>query len=245
MLESSQNPYVKHLVKLAQDSSYRLEQGKVLLEGRKLITEILPLLQTGTLFTTEENSIKTHLETVLISKTVAAKLTQIDSSEGVFLEIAAPAMSSLKGINRLLAFDAVSDPGNLGTLMRTALALNWKGLFFLPDCCDPFNSKVIRASKGAIFHMPYLRGTWKDLNQIIEREGLTPLAADIKGDSPHSLVVQKPLLVLGNEGKGLSLESKSHCRRISIPINNEMESLNVAIAGAILMYCLRDNELDR
>lgn len=242
-ITSPANPYIKHLVKLSQDASYRKETGMVLLEGRKLIAEIGPKALTGKILATDESHFDpacSHLDKILLSDQVAAKIASTESSENVFAEIPFAQSQPLKHLYPLIALDAVNDPGNLGTLLRTALALGWKGAFLLPGCCDPWNSKALRASKGALFSLPYQKGTWKELQAIIDREELVPLAAELDGKPLKKQPDNKIVLVLGNEANGVSQATRDACQAITIPMSDQMESLNVAQAGAILMYVLRN-----
>ena len=235
MLESKDNPYVKHLKKLANDSHYREKMQKVFLEGKTLIQELLPFVESGTLYM--KNDFNTHLNKVRISEAVEKKLASFEGSD-LFAEFPLPRPHLPQKCTHILALDAVSDPGNLGTLMRSALALGWDAIFFLPGCCDPFNDKALRASKGALFKLPYRKGSWEELERIAEEQQLHLLAADMEGKKPKK---QNCILILGNEGQGLS-EKARHQEKVSIPMPGNMESLNVSAAGAILMYVIGQHE---
>ena len=240
-IESSQNPFVKHLVRLQNDASYRQEMQKALVEGEKTIQEILPYTASGTLFSQQlpEFNFPPAFRWIQISESVENKISETDSANKVFGEFPLPVPPVHLKVRRLLALDGVSDPGNLGTLMRTALGLGWDAVFFLPGCCDPFNGKAIRASKGAAFKLPFQKGDWEDLEKIIKANNLSPLAADLEGKRPACQKDDSIVLVLGNEGQGLSEKTRERCEKICLPMRGDMESLNVAAAGAILMYVLR------
>ncbi len=225
-IESRDNPYIKHLCRLIDDSSYRNEMKKVVVTGKKQILEILPFAK-GTIYTTEPF----EANHVAISEAVAKKLSSPCVAEFPMPQLKLPAKCT-----HLLALDQVSDPGNMGTLLRTALALGWDGVFLLPGSCDPFNDKALRASKGAPFKLPIIKGTWDEFDQLAKQHQLTPLAADLEGQSPEK---RNCFLILGNEGQGLSDEARSRGEKITIPLAGEMESLNVSAAGAILMYRLK------
>lgn len=227
-IDSPGNPYIKHLCKLIEDSAYRNEMQKVVVSGKGLILE---LPQSGTIYTTEpfdENQ-------VLISSSVADKL-----GSSCIAELSMPHLDLPAKCTHLLALDRVSDPGNLGTLMRTALALGWDGVFLLPGCCDPFNDKALRASKGAPFKLPFIKGDWAAFDQMAKDHKLLTLAADLEGDPIGKS--RNCFLILGNEGQGLSEEGRLRGEKITIPLSGNMESLNVSAAGAILMYMLRNHE---
>ncbi|CAD7696496.1 unnamed protein product [Ostreobium quekettii] len=156
---------------------------------------------------------------------------------------------------RVLALEGVQDPGNVGTLLRTAVAFGWDSVFLLPGCCDPFNDKALRSGRGAAFQVPLVAGTWDELGAFAKDNQLRCLAAVARtqddgngGDSNCGAALngwwgakykEGICLVLGSEGQGLSAESRQYCEAVNIPIGDRMESLNVAVAGGILMFLLR------
>lgn len=235
-LSSDTNPYILHLTKLIKDPHYRKLKQKVLIEGKQMIAELLPLFKEGTLLYTTEAPFPPQFEQIQISKTISKKLSSVNNEQELFLEVDFPKKPLPKTCRRLLVLDGVSDPGNLGTLLRTCLGLSWDGVYFLPNCCDPFNDKALRASKGALFQLPYAQGTWEELEAL----NFDLYGADLEGDLPETINSGKMALILGNEGQGLSAKSKAKCKKITLPMHFGVESLNVAAAGAILMYVLRN-----
>jgi TrmH family RNA methyltransferase len=175
-------------------------------------------------------------------------------------------------LQRLLVLEGVQDPGNLGTLLRCAAAFGWDAVWLLPGCCDPFNDKALRASRGAGFKLPLAAGNLQQLLQVVEGRGMLLLAAEPDPDadcntttSPSSRsssssccsssnasaggtpggsitgVTNSPVaLVLGSEGSGLSSEVLAVARPLAVPMVGDMESLNVGVAGSILMFCLSE-----
>jgi RNA methyltransferase, TrmH family len=238
-LSSETNDYVRHLSKLIQDSRYRALKQKAVIEGKQMINELLPFLNEGTLLYTSPPHfpVPPLFEQIQISEKIAKKLSSVKNEREVFLETPLPKNPLPITCSRLLVLDGVGDPGNLGTLLRTCLALGWDGVYFLLNCSDPFNDKALRASKGALFRLPYAQGTWEDLDRL--NLHLDIYGADLEGDLPETILSCKMMLILGNEGQGLSMQSKSRCKKITIPMMPGVESLNVAAAGAILMYALR------
>lgn len=230
-IESRDNPYIKHLCKLIVDTAYRNEMQKVVILGEQLTSELLPFAKT--VFSLEPCT----YPYVQISEAVANKL-----GAPIFAELTMPKQGLPEICSRLLALDAVSDPGNLGTLTRTALALGWDGIFFLPGCADPFNDKAIRASKGALFKLPFIKGSWDEFDKLANKHQLISLGATLDGKRPELFAGEKCFLILGNEGQGLSVEGQGRGKKVSIPMQGNMESLNVSAAGAILMYILRQHE---
>ncbi|GBF90560.1 hypothetical protein Rsub_03132 [Raphidocelis subcapitata] len=185
-------------------------------------------------------------------------------------------------LRRLLVLEAVQDPGNLGTLLRCALAFGWDAVLLLPGCCDPFNEKALRASRGAALRLPLAEASWGELEALAADAGLALLAAepeeeegggaeageaaggaeragpDARGGGPGRQRRQRQGdggaaaagavarggcvgLVLGSEGQGLSATALRRCRRVAVPMApGRMESLNVSVAGGILMFMLSE-----
>lgn len=232
MITSLQNPLVKHWVKLRKDSSYRYETKTLLIEGKKLVSETEGIV---TLISTNPNT----PGATIVSEEVFEKISGMQSPEGIAAEVKIPAPAEWTQLDHLLILDGISDPGNLGTLFRTALALGWQGIYLLNNCCDVFNDKAVSAARGASLKLPFRQGDWNELIRLIHKFELTPYAADLSGEPLDKLQIPKGIaLALGNEAHGPSKDTLRHCKRLTIPIHS-MESLNVAIAGGILMYQLR------
>jgi RNA methyltransferase, TrmH family len=142
---------------------------------------------------------------------------------------------------RLVVLDSVQDPGNVGTIVRTAMALGADATLALPGTVDVWNAKVVRSAMGAVFHHHAMTASWEELRLFLESEGIELWAADRGGDSPASLSAPSRLAVaLGNEGSGLSEPIRaSATRTVTIPMNPAAESLNVAVAAGILLAGLR------
>lgn len=245
-LTSLQNPLVKHLAKLRLNRTYREEHGTVLVEGTKLIQEISAHTPIRTLLIKEGIRPPENInakESFVVTDAIINKIAGTVSPEGILAEVPLPTASSLKGKSHILALDGVRDPGNMGTLLRTAVAFGWDGVFLLDGSVDPFNDKALRAAKGATFRLPMRTGSWADLLQLIAAEGLSPIAADIDGIAIDTFTApKKVILILGNEGEGLSDNATQNATKVTIPMSGQMESLNVAVAGGILMQLLRDTK---
>lgn len=239
-ITSTQHPIVKRFVKLRQDKSFRKEEKSVVIVGERLIKEISCHFKLKTLIIDHDFPGIIAEATFMATPEILKKITSLNQPEGIAAEIALPEEKSLTGKKCLLVLDRISDPGNLGTLLRTALALGWEGGFLTPGTADPFNDKAIRAAKGASFLLPIQEGTYEELELLIKEEKMTAYIADLKGQSLEKLTAKQPLaLILGNESQGPSAWSKKHGSPITIPMGKNSESLNVASAGAILMYHLR------
>ena len=170
---------------------------------------------------------------------------ETDSPQGVLAiaEVPSHRLDNLPSADRirLLVLDAVQDPGNVGTILRTAAALGVTATFSLPGTVDLWNAKVVRSGMGAHFHHPCLSGTWDELDTFRRDRGVELWAADAGGRSVAELHPPAKLaIVVGNEGAGLSSSARSRASQlISLPIASSVESLNVAVAAGILLYELR------
>ena len=140
----------------------------------------------------------------------------------------------------LLVLDAVQDPGNVGTILRTAAAFGAVATVTLPGTVDLWNAKVVRSGMGAHFRHPAFSSTWSELDTFRQRSGMRLLAADASGEPVAA--VERPrraALVVGNEGSGLSADARARADRvIALPLEPGVESLNVAVATGVLLYLL-------
>lgn len=142
---------------------------------------------------------------------------------------------------RIVVLDAVQDPGNVGTILRTAAALGATAALALPGTVDLWNAKVVRSAMGASFHFPVLSTTWDELDLFRRRNAVALWGADAAGAALDTLQPPARLaLVVGNEGSGLSLDARHRIDTLAaLPIGSLVESLNVAVATGIFLYQLR------
>lgn len=170
---------------------------------------------------------------------------ETESPQGVLAiaEIPERKLSALTGREslRILVLDAVQDPGNVGTILRTAAALGADATVALPGTVDIWNAKVIRAAMGASFHHLAMQATLAELQDFLESEGAVLWGADASGISVSDAPPPRKLaLAVGNEGAGLSSSVRERATQmVSLPISASVESLNVAVAAGILLYQLR------
>lgn len=248
-ISSLQHPLVKHLVKIRQNSSYRYDHQSIVIEGKKPVLEACQRTKAKIILTCHPNLLTKNLSAdkiYLVTEQVMQKISGMVNSEGLLAEMQMPAYACLKNMRSILVLDHINDPGNLGTLLRTALALGWEGAFLIGEGCDPYNEKALRASRGACLHLPWRRGDWHEIRALCQKNHLLPLLADLEGKPPSPVEPgQGVLLILSNEARGPSKEALDWCSKVTIPISSKMESLNVAIAGGILMYSLLPQNFNR
>lgn len=243
-ITSLQNPLVKHLAKLRQNSDYRYDHHRIVIEGETLVAEVCSDIPPITLLALNPESIPKGItcpETYLVTEEIIHKIAGTQSPEGIIAEISMPKSQPLKNCRSLIVLDGVNDPGNIGALLRSSVAFGWGGVFLLDGCCDPYNDKAIRAARGATFRIPMACGHWDQLDKIITDNKLTAYVADLNGKSlSETKGIKKPALILGNEACGVSQEAQRRGQAITIPMAKGMESLNVAVAGGILMYAMSE-----
>lgn len=230
-ISSLQHPWVKKWVKLRLEKSFREEEQLVLLIGEKMIRDLSQKIVFESIIAEEKNVGIRAKEQFLVRPEILRKITGLTSPDRLVAVARLPKPACLEK-ERILVLDRIQDPGNLGTLLRSALALGWDGVLFTPGTVDPFNDKALRASKGALFTLPFASGEVEDFVQ-----GRTVYLADLEGVSLKEATFKTPLaLILSNEGQGAS----GYCgaQKIMIPMHGDVESLNVATAGAILLYTM-------
>lgn len=228
-ITSLQHPLVKHWTQLRQDRAYREETQRVLVSGEKMARE----LPVKVLIALEPSSIPAK-EIYLVSEAILKKITGLSQPDGFVAELDLPPPQDLRGKKFLLILDQIADPGNLGTLLRTALALKWEGVIVTPGTVDLFNDKALRAAKGATFHLPYACLSLQEISQM----PLHFYLADLEGKPLENATFKAPLaLILSSEARGPNAWPKGE--KITIPMNKMVESLNVATSGAILLYAMR------
>lgn len=187
----------------------------------------------------------TGTEVMEVSEKDFRSAAETESPQGVLAigEIPRRSLDTLEiaAMCRVIVLDGVQDPGNVGTIVRTAAALGAAATIALPGTVDLWNPKVIRSSMGAQFQHPVLHASWEELERFLDRQMIELWAADAggaelgDGDAPARLAI-----AVGNEGAGLSTATRSAARRIvSLPIASSVESLNVAVATGIILYELR------
>ena len=174
-----------------------------------------------------------------------ASAAETESPQGVLAVAEIPdrtlANLSLGASARIVVLDAVQDPGNVGTILRTAAALGATAALALPGTVDLWNAKVVRSAMGASFHFPVLPTTWAELDAFATANAVVLWGADADGTPLGSVQAPARLaLVVGNEGAGLSSEARSRAAQlVALPIGPVVESLNVAVATGIFLYQLR------
>ena len=180
----------------------------------------------------------------LVSDSVCRHLSDTSSPQGVTAVVEQPdyPLESLicsDGCPCLMLLETIQDPGNLGTIMRTAEAAGVTGIIMNRDTADLFNPKVIRSTMGAVFRMPFhVAGDFHGVIHRLKREDFAVYAAHLDGEIFYEADFRRPCaFLIGNEGRGLSEETTALAdRRIRIPMEGKVESLNASVAASLIMY---------
>jgi TrmH family RNA methyltransferase len=229
----------KHFLQLKKDKTYRDENQSVLIESSKLIKELNEKKLVKNIISSNPDLVPKDFpqdKLLIVSSTIIERITLLEKSEGILAEVEKPKYQSLKDKKRIIAFDGLQDPGNLGTLLRSALAFGFDGALLINNTCDPFNDKALRAARGATFFLPIQQHHLEELTDF------DVLIADLEGEQTEKInLKEKFILVLGNEAHGPSKELIG--TKVTLPMHNKVESLNVAVAGSILMYLLTSKSL--
>ena len=244
VITSINNNLIKEFAKL-KEKKYRIQKGEFLIEGDHLINEAYNANSLKILLASNDDILNKYdkCEKYKVSEDVIKKLSQTTSPQGLvgICDIKDTSVD-YKKYQHILILDDVKDPGNIGTLIRTSLAFDIDLIVMSNDSCDIYNDKVVRASQGAIFNIDIVYRNLKDEIKLMKNKDIkiisTSLSATI--DVKDIEKMDKYAIILGNEAKGVSDDIQQMADiNVIIPISKKMESLNVAIAGAIMMYEVR------
>lgn len=246
-ITSRHNPLVAHLRRLASSGSYRRERGEFLCDSPKLLHEAL--LHGAELLTVAAtrgmalpDGIPAGVRLVEVPEDVMQLISPAKTPQGVVFTCRLPRTECPQMLTgaRYLALDGVQDPGNVGTIIRTADAAGLDGVLLSNQCADVFSPKVLRATMGSIFRMN-LRTTDDlpgELTKLREK-GYSILSSQLDGTPfyEREKVAEQFALIIGNEGNGVSEQvQQTATHRVRLPMRGGAESLNAAIAAAIMMY---------
>ncbi len=245
-IESPKNQLAKQLKKL-HTKKEREKSGTFLIEGWHLVEEALES-QTGILqlIISEEESFPAHwdvsgIDIIYASPDVMKAISDMETSQGI-AAVCAIEEKPPEQFEKLLFIDGVQDPGNVGTLIRTADAAGLDGVVLGKGSADLYNSKVLRSTQGSLFHLPVIRGELHDWITKARSNGMAIYGSSLKDASDYREVNSgRPFaLIAGSEGSGVSPELLAETdENLYIPISGKAESLNVTVAAGILLFHLR------
>ncbi len=241
-VSSAQNPTIK-LIRSLEDKKGRRETGLFVAEGLAMLERAEGLgWQPEYLVATKPSFMFDGVKPLIVTDKLMAELSAQNNPHdvlGVFKQRFQP-HAAKDGL--WLALEEIRDPGNLGTILRTADGAGASGVILVGDCCDPYSPEAVRASTGSIFAMPVVKMSVTALADLARG-----WPGDVVGTASHAkadfrTAMKSPaLIVLGNESRGLSEEAAKACKKlVRIPMRKGVESLNVATAAALMLYQMDD-----
>ena len=243
-ITSRKNPLISHIRKLGADRAYRRESGELLGDGVKLLEEAVRRKAPLTAVVTTPGISPPPVEGargIEVPEDVMASISPARTPQGALFLARIPDTDPperLEG-DRWLILDGLQDPGNVGTIWRTADALGADGLILVDSCADPFSPKTVRATMGACFRLPLYEAEASALPGLLERSGLTLWAAALREDAVNikTARLSRCAVVIGSEGQGVSPELlRLSEKTVKIPMRERCESLNAAAAAAIVLW---------
>ncbi len=243
-ISSRRNPLLVELRKLRASKSLRRERGLFLCEGPKLLEEALRsgaqlrvVVRAGEL----PWALPAGVREIEVPEDVLESVADTAAPQGPVFLCALPELKlpeKLEG-ERYLVLDGVQDPGNVGTIWRTADALGVDGLILIHSCADPFSPKTVRATMGACFRLPVWEGELAQTKELLDRTGLRLYATALREDARdiRTVSLSRSAVLIGSEGKGVSPEALALCGgTLKIPMRERCESLNAAVAAAVTAW---------
>ncbi len=251
MITSASNGKIKTIQNLQKKSKYRREEKLFIIEGTRLFQETpRQLLKEVYVSENAEHMLKDQLIDIkyeVVSDHIFTSISDITTPQGILAVVKQPFYSLDKILAKenplLLILEDLQDPGNLGTIMRTAEGAGVTGILMTKGCVDIYNPKVVRSTMGSIYRMPFIYLENQEefvriFRQLKENSIITYGAALMESKDYDQYAYEKgTAFVIGNEGKGLSETALSICEKyVKIPMCGQLESLNAAVASSILMY---------
>ncbi len=245
-ITARKNPLMQQVRRLLSSKKEREETGLFVSDGTKLLIEAVRWcqgLETVILSDGIEVELPEHIRLVRVPEDVMASISPMESPQGAVFLCRLPEKQDFHPKAGMLLLDGIQDPGNLGTILRTADALEIP-VALLEGCADPYSHKVVRSSMGAVFRTPVVQTTWQTVREACKKAnipiGVTALTEN--ADDLRKADLKNMAVVIGSEGKGVRQEILSSAdAELIIPMNANCESLNAGIASAIVMWQMKQN----
>ena len=244
-ITAKKNPLLQQVRRLLTSRKEREQSGLFVADGTKLLEEAVryyPGLMTVILSDGVEAELPPQVDVVRVPAEIMEYISPMETPQGALFLCRLPENKTVKPTAGMLLLDGIQDPGNLGTILRTADALEVP-VVLLEGCADPYSHKTVRASMGAVFRTQPVQATWEQVRSVCAEEkipvavtALSPRATDIRRADLSSAAV-----VIGSEGKGVRPEILQQAdMELIIPMNARCESLNAAIAATIVMWQMKN-----
>lgn len=244
-ITSRKNPLLQQVKKLLSSRKAREEAGLFAADGTKLLEEAVkyfPGLDTVILSDGVQMQLPTTVRVVRVPGDVMESISPMQSPQGALFLCRLPEKTKFAPVPGMILLDGIQDPGNLGTMLRTADALGVP-VALLEGCADPYSHKVVRSSMGAVFRTPVVQTDWQQAKAACEAAGI-PVAVTALSDRASDIrraEVRSMAVVIGSEGQGVRREIlEAADAELIIPMTAHCESLNAAVAAAIVMWQMTD-----
>ena len=253
IISSTKNEKIKELAKL-QTAKGRKKAGMYLLEGEHLVEEAIKEKALIELIVVSSNRMEdyqylleqTEVNVLVVSQEVFQKLSMTETTQGILAAVKIENQAEPPCSGRIIVLDAVQDPGNLGTIVRTADAAGFDAVVLGTGTVDLYNDKVIRSMQGSHFHIPVFQADLREYLPVLKKQRVEVAVTALHRDSKDYSILQGKsdvAIVVGNEGQGVSSEVIELADAVvTIPMFGKAESLNVAIASALLMYKTKESK---
>ena len=240
-LNSRKNNFIQHLRKLSADRAYRTEQGEYICDGIKTLREAMTFGAeiSSVLWIDKAEIFDLNARQYVAPEELFDYASPMKNSPGPLFTVKMPVYSETEPVKNAVVLENVQDPGNVGTVVRTANAFGIDCVILTDACADLYNSKTVRASMGAIFRQKVLYVPGEKLSSFLKEKGLKLYGAALseKSVDVRSVSLKNAAVAIGSEGRGLSDKLLEICDgQIIIPMQENSESLNAAVAASILMW---------
>ena len=243
-ITSRKNAFIQQVRRLLTSRKERQNAGLFVADGTKLLQEAIRYWEgLDTVILTEgvEVQVPDHVRVVTVSQEIMEYISPMETPQGALFLCKLPRQMEFVPKPGMLLLDGIQDPGNIGTILRTADALDIP-VALLEGCADPYSHKVVRASMGAVFRTPVVQTTWAEAQAACKAAGI-PIGVTALSDRAEDLRSAQLLqmaVVIGSEGQGVRKEILECAdQELIIPMNPRCESLNAAIAAAIVMWQMK------
>ena len=243
-ISSRKNPLLQQVRKLLSSRKEREQAGLFVSDGTKLLEEAVKFesgLHTVILSDGVEVAVPDGVRVVRVPEDVMASISPMEAPQGALFLCRLPEKTAFAAQRGMLLLDGIQDPGNIGTILRTADALEVP-VVLLEGCADPYSHKVVRSSMGAVFRTKVVQSTWAEVQAACKAAGI-PVAVTALSERAkdiRSADLSQMAVVIGSEGRGVRQEILSSAdAELIIPMNPRCESLNAAIAATICMWQMK------
>ncbi len=246
-ITSTSNETIKYFISL-NDKKTRMNAKRFIVEGYHLVNEASKTNLLEAIISTDEKELKkiNNVKRYLVNDAIINKIATTKNPQNILgiVKMLDHNITNLLPIikgnkTKLIMLDDVNDPGNLGTIIRTAAGLGYDGIIMSPNTVDLYNEKVIRSTQGVMFKIPIIKANLQEVIKLLKKEKVFCIGTALTNakDVKHITKKDKFAICLGNEAKGISKEVLDNMdENVRIAMKNDVESLNVSIAAGIIMY---------